>query len=199
MSTPAEYFDSLFASSEDPWAFRQRWYEKRKRDICLAALPHQHYARVFEPGCANGELSLALADRSLEFLGMDLCERALELARERLTPHPHAHIVRGAVPADWPAGPFDLIVLSEMGYYLEPAQWQQVIELTKQSLGPTGTVLACHWLHPIEGCPMQGAQVHRLLGKHLTLRRLVRHLERDFVLEVWSADSAALSLEEQIR
>lgn len=199
MNTPAEYFDTLFAASADPWAFRQRWYEKRKRDLSLAALPHQHYERVFEPGCANGELSLALAARSEHFLGMDLCQRAVELARNRLTAHPNAHIALGAVPADWPTGQFDLIVLSEMGYYLEPAQWQKVIELAEQSLRPTGTLLACHWLHAIDDCPMEGAQVHRLLARHLSFPRQVRHLERDFILEVWSADPAALSLEEHIR
>ena len=84
MNTPAEYFDTLFAANEDPWAFRQRWYEKRKRDLSLAALLHQRYERIFEPGCANGELSLALAERSDYFLGMDLCERAVDLARDRL-------------------------------------------------------------------------------------------------------------------
>ena len=198
MNTPAEYFDTLFAANEDPWAFRQRWYEKRKRDLSLAALLHQRYERIFEPGCANGELSLALAQRSDHFLGMDLCERAVDLARDRLDGHAHARIERGAIPSDWPPGQFDLIVLSEVGYYLEPAQWREVIQLTEQSLRPAGSILACHWLHAIDGCPMQGAQVHRMLSEHLTPPRQVRHRERDFLLEVWSADTAALSLEEQI-
>jgi SAM-dependent methyltransferase len=198
MNTPAEYFDSLFATSEDPWSFRQRWYEKRKRDLSLAALLHQRYERIFEPGCANGELSLALAERSDHFLGMDLCERAVDLARGRLSSHSHARIEQGAVPADWPAGQFDLIVLSEVGYYLAPAQWQEVIRQAERSLRPTGSILACHWLHAIDGCPMEGAQVHRMLSEHLTLPRQVRHQERDFLLELWSADTAALNLEEQI-
>ena len=171
MNTPAEYFDTLFATSEDPWSFRQRWYEKRKRDLSLAALLHQRYERIFEPGCANGELSLALAQRSDHFLGMDLCERAVDLARDRLAGHAHARIERGAIPSDWPPGQFDLTA---------------------------GSILACHWLHAIDGCPMQGAQVHRMLSEHLTLPRQARHQERDFLLELWSADTAALSLEEQI-
>lgn len=199
MNTPAAYFDALFATSEDPWDFRQRWYEKRKRDLTLAALPHQHYQSVFEPGCANGELSLALAERCSAFLGMDLCERAVDLARRRLSDQHHAVVERGAVPADWPEGEFDLIVLSEMGYYLQAEQWQAVIKSARKSLRPGGALLACHWTHAIEDCPLDGAQVHELLARHLHLPRLVRHQERDFLLEVWSADPTVLSLAEPLR
>lgn len=57
MSVEDRYFDGLVAGNDDPWAFRQRWYEQRKRAITLAALPRPHYRAIFEPGCANGELS----------------------------------------------------------------------------------------------------------------------------------------------
>lgn len=198
MSMPASYFDKMFAASEDPWAFRERWYEKRKRDLTLASLLRQQYQRVFEPGCANGELSLALAERSVGFLGLDICERAVALARARLAQQTAATVNVGQVPEDWPAGSFDLIVLSELGYYLDEQQWVEVIKLAQRSLRPRGTLLACHWLHPIEGCPMTGAQVHQLLNQHVSLHRNVRHEEADFVLEVWSSDLAPMRLQEQV-
>ena len=50
MSVDDRYFDGLFAGNDDPWAFRQRWYEQRKRAITLAALPRPRYRSVFEPG-----------------------------------------------------------------------------------------------------------------------------------------------------
>ena len=56
-------FDRLFEASEDPWGFRTRWYEARKRSITLACLPEAHYQNAYEPGCANGELAAALAPR----------------------------------------------------------------------------------------------------------------------------------------
>jgi hypothetical protein len=39
MSLDAQYFADLYADSDDPWAFRTRWYERRKRDLALASLP----------------------------------------------------------------------------------------------------------------------------------------------------------------
>jgi hypothetical protein len=38
-----EYFESLFEGSDDPWQFRTRWYEARKRALRLACLPAAHY------------------------------------------------------------------------------------------------------------------------------------------------------------
>ena len=64
MSVSPQYFEQLFEHDEDPWAFRTRWYEQRKRDLTLACLPRQYYTRIFEPACANGELSAALAERT---------------------------------------------------------------------------------------------------------------------------------------
>lgn len=199
MSVPADYFDELFADNDDPWAFRTRWYEQRKRDVTLAALPRQRYARGFEPGCANGELSLRLAERCDQLLCMDMSSRAVELARTRLAPFPQAQVVEGCLPHDWPEGQFDLIVISEWAYYLEPELFVAVIERLANSLTPDGAVLACHWLHPIDGCPMHGADAHALINRHLPLTRTLRHEETDFLLEMWSRQTAGIDLSEQVR
>ena len=78
---------------------------------------------------------------------------------------------------------FDLAVLSEVGYFLSPGQ----LTATIAALEPTrhrGAVVACHWLHPVRGWPLDGTAVHRRL-REAWGRPTVRHLERDFVLEVW--------------
>lgn len=187
MSTPADYFRELFEHSDDPWAFDRRWYEQRKRDLTLACLPRQRYARAFEPGCANGVLSHALAQRCDSLLAMDLTPRAVELATQRLAPFEQVEVCQGGLPQAWPTGHFDLIVLSEMGYYLDPHAWAQVVEHAAASLAEGGHVLACHWLHPIEGAPQQGEQVHWALEQGLGLEKLASHREQDFLLEVWGA------------
>ena len=196
MSVPAEYFQKLFADNDDPWAFRTRWYEKRKRDLLVASLPRQCYRRVFEPACANGELSAALAERCQQLHCQDLDAQAVALARQRLQPWAHARVDQGHLPGDWPGGEFDLIVLSEIGYYLAPVQWLEVLEHALACLSPDGALVACHWLHPIEGCPQTGRQVHELLATRLALYRCVRHEEADFLLEYWSLQPSAIDLEE---
>ncbi|WP_095171515.1 bifunctional 2-polyprenyl-6-hydroxyphenol methylase/3-demethylubiquinol 3-O-methyltransferase UbiG [Pseudomonas sp. Irchel 3H3] len=199
MSLSAIYFEQLFSANPDPWAFRSRWYEKRKRALTLALLPRQRYGRVFEPACANGELSLGLAERGDRLLCMDLSHTAVALAAERLAGYPEVQVVQGRLPEEWPEGQFDLIVLSELGYYLDSNDWRQVIDQARASLSPQGAVLACHWLQPIAGCPQTGAQVHAMLDAHLHLPRTVRHEEPDFILELWCRGPYRPDLEEPIQ
>lgn len=196
MSIDAEYFADLYATNEDPWAFRTRWYEKRKRDLLMASLPRQCYQRVFEPACANGELSVMLAERCGELICQDLDPTAVRLTLGRLAEAPHVHAEVARLPADWPGGQFDLIVLSEVGYYLDPADWLQVIEQSVASLTYDGGLLTCHWKHPIAGCPQDGREVHRMLEKHLPLYPLFCHEEADFIMAYWSAQPSVVDLDE---
>ena len=196
-SVPAEYFDQMFAASDDPWAFRTRWYEQRKRDLTMATLPRQRYERIFEPACANGELSVLLAERCEAMLCMDLSGDAVRLATERLADFAGVEVVQGRLPGDWPGGEFDLIVLSEVAYYLSPADLTTLIDRLVASLSPGGALLACHWLHPIDGCPQDGRQVHAMLDAQLPLHRAVRHEEADFLLEFWCVQPCAIDLGEE--
>lgn len=196
MSIDAQYFADLYAANEDPWAFRTRWYEKRKRDLVMASLPRQCYERVFEPACANGELSVLLAERCAELVCQDLDPKAVGLATDRLADVRHAQVERARLPADWPGGRFDLIVLSEVGYYLDPTDWLQVIEQSVASLSYDGGLLACHWKHPIAGCPQDGREVHRMLSKHLPLYPVFCHDEADFIMAYWSNQPSVVDLDE---
>lgn len=186
-------FAALFAASDDPWGFRTRWYEARKRAITLACLPQQRYRRAYEPGCANGELAAALAPRCEGLMASDGTAAAVALAQSRLAGIAHASVRQAWVPDQWPEGALDLVVVSELGYYLEPAALTKLARRVQQSMaalnpGETGTVLACHWKHPIAGCALDGLAVHALLDQHLAMPRLLRHEETDFVLDVWTTD-----------
>ena len=199
MSVEDRYFDGLFAGNDDPWAFRQRWYEQRKRAITLAALPRPRYRAIFEPGCANGELSAELATRCDRLLCCDTAMAAVSLARTRLSLFEHAEVRQSRLPDDWPNEQFDLIVLSEVGYYLDADDLKHLIEHITQSLTADGQLLACHWRQPIEGCPLNARQVHDLLHEHLHLPRLVLHQEADFLLELWSREPRSVAALEGLR
>lgn len=199
MSVEDRYFDGLFAGNDDPWAFRQRWYEQRKRAITLAALPRRHYRSIFEPGCANGELSAELATRCDRLLCCDTAATAVKLARNRLSLFDHAEVRQARLPGDWPTEQFDLIVLSEVGYYLDAADLEQLIQHASASLTADGQLLACHWRPPIDGCPLNARQVHDRLHEQLHLPRLVLHQEADFLLELWSREPRSVAALEGLR
>ena len=180
------YFDALFRGNDDPWAFKSRWYESRKRAITLAVLPHPRYASAYEPGCANGELSAALATRCERLLVSDGNERAVTLARARLAGCANTRVVRAAMPTEWPDETFDLVVLSEIGYFLSAADLDTVTARVRAGLNPGGTVVACHWRRPIDGCDMGGDVVNERIGRGLALPHLSGVLEADFRLDVWT-------------
>ncbi|WP_313514111.1 SAM-dependent methyltransferase [Pseudomonas sp.] len=196
MSVGDAYFDELFAGNDDPWSFRQRWYERRKRALTLAALPRERFSAAFEPGCANGELAAELAQRCDNLLCGDTSVAAVRLARERLADFPHARVEQMRLPQDWPGERFDLIVFSEVGYYLNRGDLLAVAERMRDSLDENGVLLACHWRHPIEGCPLDGDEVHRLLGDALGMHSLATHLEADFILQLWSRDGLSVASRE---
>ncbi|MCO8168702.1 nodulation S family protein [Pseudomonas sp. 21LCFQ02] len=196
MSVTDDYFEHLFEGNDDPWAFRQRWYEQRKRALTLAALPLQHYRSIFEPGCANGELSALLATRCDRLLACDTSARAVTLARQRLQDSPHATVMHGRLPQDWPSEKFDLIVFSEVGYYLDEADLRTCIKRMDDSLSDNGHLLACHWRPVIDGCPLDAEQVHRLVAEQLPLQRVCLHRETDFVLEVFARRQDSIAQQE---
>ncbi|MDO9402845.1 MAG: class I SAM-dependent methyltransferase [Polaromonas sp.] len=194
----------MFAHSDDPWGFRNRWYEARKRDLTLACLPAARYRHAYEPGCANGELAAALATRCDRLLASDGSAPALAIARDRLQSMPNVELRQAWLPDDWPAGlpgssagegrpGFDLVVFSELGFYLDTAQLSVLIARMKASLASGGTVLACHWRHPVEGHALDGDAVHAALAAQLDMPRLLRHEEADFLLEVWSHDARSVA------
>ncbi len=62
MSAVQQYFGAIYRD-DDPFGYRERWYEARKRDLLLASLPRARFAHAWELGCSNGELTAALAPR----------------------------------------------------------------------------------------------------------------------------------------
>ncbi len=179
MTLPADYFDRLYAADPDPWGFTTRWYERRKYALTVAALPAPSYDLGLEIGCSVGVLSAALATRCASLVAVDASAAALDAARGRLPTS--VRLVRAAVPGEWPAGSYDLVVLSEVGYYLDAGDLARLLDLIEHDLAPGGTVVACHWRHPVSDYPQSGDQVHAALARW---PRLCRVEEEDFLLDV---------------
>lgn len=175
----------LYRNSSDPWGFETSWYEQRKRALTLAALPKQRYASGYEPGCSTGVLSRELASRCDRLIVSDFVPAALEQARARLKDSAHVRIAELATPSEWPDERFDLIVLSELAYFLEPAQVDELAERVARSCATGATVLAVHWCGPIDEWALPAPEAHARIQRIANLRGVSRHTERDFLLEVF--------------
>ncbi len=190
------HFDAMYAHTNDPWHLRASWYEQRKRAVLLASLPLACYDSAYEPGCANGELTLALARRCKQMLATDGSERAVAHAAERLTHARHVEVAQAWLPDDWPDAKFDLVVLSEFLYYLKPEALDELLVHARASLRPGATLIACHWRPDIEGCALGGDGVHARVHARLGLPRIARYLDPDFRLDVWQDADASLAQRE---
>lgn len=199
----APHFDALFTADADPWGYRTRWYERRKRAMTLACLPQARYARAFEPACANGELTADLAERCELLLATDGSAAAVAHARRRLIERRNVDLARATMPAQWPEGRFDLVVVSELGYYLGDTDLDDLVDRAATSLYPGGTVIASHWRHAEGDYVRLGDEVHRRIDARLRtsfgMTRLLRHEEADFLVEVWSDDPRSVAQREGLR
>lgn len=187
MTLPPSYFDRIYEHAEDPWDFAGRWYEERKRAITLAALPDPRYRTAFEPGCSIGFLTSDLARRCDSILAGDVSESALKQAADRLSGQPHVQFRRIRLPAEWPNQEFELVVLSEILYYLDSGDLRETVGRAIGSIAPRGTLLSVHWRHAVSDYPQAGDVVQRAVEQaaHGRLIQTVHHVEADFDLAVY--------------
>lgn len=219
------YFDELYNDNTDPWQYQTRWYEERKRNTCLALLPQSHYERAIELGCGNGVLSELLAHRCQDLISIDGNHQAVKLAKERLAALPHARVIQGIVPdklfslkelleqrkplsenTSINQPPFDLIVISEILYYLSSSDIDVVINWALHNLALNGTLLCCHWRYAIDGFAMTGESVHQRLHQVFTNNNKNQHsfnhqsqmIDSDFLLDIWQRSSTSVAMQENL-
>jgi len=180
------YFRERYAASPDPYGLADRWYEARKYALTVALLPRQRYDAAFEPGCSVGVLTAQLAPRCGSLLACDAIDSAVASARARTANLPGVRVERLAIPREWPPGEFDLIIFSELLYYFDDADLDQVLRLGTGALRQDGHLLAVHWRHPAPDHPRTGDEAHQALTAHPGLTQLAGYRDPDFAAEVYT-------------
>ena len=155
MTFAPSYFDARYARDADPWRFATSEYEKAKYDAMLDALPARHFTSGFEAGCSIGVLTRRLAQRCTALLAADFADAALAQARLRCADLPNVQLRRTHIPQEWPEQTFDLIVLSEILYYLTPAEITATARRACGSLSRRGIVLLVNYTLPTDS-PVSG-------------------------------------------
>jgi LmbE family N-acetylglucosaminyl deacetylase/SAM-dependent methyltransferase len=117
-AVPAAHFDTLFTQSPDPWRYDGEPYERDRFARTVAALSGRRYRSALELGCANGALTEQLAPLCDHLLATDASNAALHLARARIGDLAGVVLEQRAMPHEMPDASLDLIVASDMLYYL---------------------------------------------------------------------------------
>lgn len=183
-TTPLEddALDRVHRDEADPWQVDSA-YERRKRALTLASLPREHYRDALEVGCSIGALAVDLSERCDRLLAIDASAAAVDLARQRTSGVAELDVRLARVPSQWPPGRWDLVCISEIGYFLSPHELAEVVALALGSLADDGHLLLCHWRHQPVGWPLAGPSVHEaFLAAGAPV--LVEHHEADFLLHV---------------
>jgi predicted TPR repeat methyltransferase len=180
-----EYFEGLYAESDDPWNFEASEYEKDKYTTTLAVLGGRTFPTALEAGASIGVFTEMLADRCTELLAVDVSERAVAAARRRLSGREHVRVERRTLPEEMPKGPFDLIVASEVLYYFPGEEMLTVLRGFERELARGGSLLAVHWRRKTETYPLQGDEVHDLLVEHTRLQNKETIFEPDYRLDLF--------------
>ncbi len=142
-------FDALFAQDADPWQYDVAPYEQVRFARTIAALGGRRFHQGLEIACAAGVLTERLAQCCDHLIAVDASRAALAHARRRLQPWPHVDIRLARMPDDLPAGRFDLIMLSDVLYYLGLRGVIDFVGTVLHRTNPGAMVVLVNYLGPM--------------------------------------------------
>src|SRR5690606_10862655 len=97
----------------------------------------------------------------------DVAATALRTAAQRCGDCAHVRWVHGSVATDVPDETFDLIVLSEVGYYFQADALRRVVRDLRCRFASSVEVVAVHWLGRSADHLLHGDEVHDVLSSEL--------------------------------
>jgi 2-polyprenyl-3-methyl-5-hydroxy-6-metoxy-1,4-benzoquinol methylase len=171
------YFDAVYAADPDPWRFASSPYEKDKYAATMEALPKPVYVSAFEVGCSIGVLTRELASRCGNLLAVDVAPAPLAAAMSRCAHLPTVRFEQMFVPERWPDGVFDLIIFSEIIYYLGKLDVARLARNAARALSPHGDILLVHWTEETD-YPLGGDEASELFIKLIAPAAKVVRQER---------------------
>jgi 2-polyprenyl-3-methyl-5-hydroxy-6-metoxy-1,4-benzoquinol methylase len=184
-SRDAAHFQRLYDASPDPWHFRTSSYERSKYQKTIACLGNRRFSSCFEIGCSIGVLTRMLAGHCEALLAVDIVEEPLRIARKACSRLPWVSFQQMQTPQEWPDRKFDLIVLSEVLYFLSRQDIAAVADRASVTLAPGGFVLLVNWRGEA-GDPCTGDEAaSTFVGEtERWLATSLRHQEEGFRLDL---------------
>jgi protein-L-isoaspartate O-methyltransferase len=177
-------FEALYQRDPDPWRYASSAYERNKYAATLAACGPGPFASALELGGSIGIFTAALAPLCRTLVSVDAAPTAVREARRRLAGADHVEVTLGEIPESVPEREYDLIVASEILYYLEPAALAATLAMIAEHLRRGGRLVAVHWRPAGPERPFTAEEVHTRLGDHTALGRLESGGTDDYLLDV---------------
>jgi len=185
----ARGFEDRYRAEGDPWATLTDPTERAKAAAVLEACGEGPFAAVCDLGAGLGLIAAALAPRSRSLLALDAAPTAVAAAAGRLAPWPGARAEVAVLPDDLPGETFDLVVASEVLYYLAPAAFAATLRWLDGAVAPAGRVVAVHWTGSAPDLQRSADDVHAALARRPRLTRIATTRAATYRLDVLAADA----------
>jgi predicted TPR repeat methyltransferase len=142
------------------------------------------FRSALELGGAIGEFTERLAPRCERLTRIDVSATAAAMARRRLVDFPRVEVVRGAIPDAIPDRDYDLVVASEILYFLGADDFERTLATVRARLVPNGRFVAVHWRTEESDQVFAAGDLHARLRDDPWLEPVHAEQTRNYVLDV---------------
>lgn len=177
-------FEPRYRAEGDLWHLATSPYELDRYRATLDVLARPRYRSAYEPGCSVGVLTALLAGRCDRVVAVDVAPTAVAMARERCTDLTNVEVRVGSMVDD-PGSGYDLVVFSEVGYYVDAGTLATVVDRLAQALVAGGDLVGCHWVGHSDDHVLYGDVVHEVVDRHPDLDHVRHEAHEGFRLDTW--------------
>jgi SAM-dependent methyltransferase len=179
-------FEARYRAEADPWSYADSDYERAKYAATLRACGRGPFRRALELGSSIGVFTALLAPRCEHLVAVEQSPTAIDRARERLAGRERGDVelVLGPLPEAIPCGDHDLVVASEVLYYLTSDELTRTLAALERGMEHGARLVAVHWRPPGPERPLSALEVHAALAAAPWLSPLQRERTDDYLLDV---------------
>ncbi len=177
-------FEARYRTDPDPWGYTTRAYERAKYAATLAACGEGPFECALELGGSIGVFTVLLAPRCRRLVSIDAAPTAVAAARRRLAEHPQVEVILGAIPAAVPVASYDLVVASEVLYYLTADELAVALAVLGDRMVAGARLVAVDWRPAGPERPLDAEQVHAALRRQPWLALIRSDATEDYLLDV---------------
>ena len=139
-----EYFDELYASSDEPWHISFRASQQYRYNTYLQMLKQfsDNYGSMLDIGCSQGQFTISLQDIASSVIAIDISKLAIQRAKKKYSDYKKIRFEVGNLPLlKYNNEQFDLVLALEVLYYLEKEDRVESLKEIKRVLKKDGFLL----------------------------------------------------------
>ena len=159
-------FDRIYRrAARDAWGYGGDDFTHKRYQVLLEELPKDKVRKVLEVGCAEGHLTRLLARHVQEIFACDISEIAIGRAMANCADLGNIRFAAMDIRRDIPRGDFDLILYSDVLYYLAKKEVTQLLRDSAMALREGAFLMFSNEWHPRYRFLLSPASILEAIGE----------------------------------